>query len=616
MSTGMESKLMGKSRQSGEIRKWFLFAFICFCVGVVMAPWVTGLPNGGEIPDVAGSTVVQTPALCASMPECHVTDSTLNMFGSLAFVDLPDAYVAGAQYQIGIQIVGTPSTQVYGFELATFFEDSLQQAGDLAPVTSGVGLLHIDGYQLLTHLDPLNSGAITFQWTAPKAPSGPVVFRVASNAANGNFSNTGDHIRTLDAIVQVAETNPDGDGDGVDDAVEDGAANGGDGNNDGTPDRLQAQVASLPDPVSGRYVTLVAPEGSLFGGVRPEADPSPNRAPLAVGYPVGLFGFLVNTPTPGGTVAVRVLLPEEVDADTYFNLGPPDWDKFTFDGDTGAEILEHEIVLHFRDGARGDSDGSSANGAISALGGPGRTRELFYFPQVGLGQDGGTLFVTDLVFVNPGGPNSIQVDFFDSAGAPLPVSYSLGGQMEGPTSTLSRELTEGESLIVRLTDSGAIRAGYARIVSDRTVGATAVFSQIRTPDDVVLYQSGVPATTSLGDFSVAVRVAEGLDTGLALVNASQGVGATPDQAAQAAVTLRLYDTDFQLLATRELNLPPGQHLPQFVTQFFPELVGSGDFFGSVTVASDQPLAAVTLQQTSTPTLTTFPVVPGRADSGN
>ncbi len=606
--------LAGPCRWRLEIGKWFLFTFSSFLVVVVAASMATGFPSGGMIPREAG-TVVETPALCASRPECHVSpQSSLNMFGSLGFVDLPEAYVPGAEYEIGVEIVGTLSTRVYGFQLATFFQDTLGQAGRLTPVTGGVELVPFNGYQLLTHLEPLNSGVVQFRWTAPTLPSGPVVFRVASNAANGNNANTGDHIRTLDAVVHVAETNPDGDGDGVDDAVEDGAAEGGDGNGDGTPDRLQPHVASLPDPVSGKYVTLVAPPDTPLAGVRPEGTPSPEDAPLAVRFPVGLFAFLADTPVPGGTLTLRLLLPDGVAADSFFNFGPNGWSDFEFDGDTGAEPLDHEIRLHYRDGGRGDFDNSAANGQVSALGGPAEAGTLFYFPQIGLGRTTETLFVTDLVFVNTGGANHLRVDFLDSTGALLPVSYSVGGTVEGPTTTLDRDLATGASLIVRLTDGGEIRSGYARVVADRSLGATAVFSQFQLPSGVALYQAGVPATSGLYDFSVAVRVGDGLDTGLALANVSQGVGETPPQAAPANVTLRLYDSDFELMDTRVVNLPAGRHLPQFLTQFFPQLVGASDFFGSVTVASDQPLAAVTLQQTNTPTLTTFPVIVGRADN--
>jgi hypothetical protein len=47
----------------------------------------------------------------------------------------------------------------------------------------------------------------------------------------------------------------------------------------------------------------------------------------------------------------------------------PHWYDFTFDGETGAEIVGGKIVLHFVDGKRGDDDGT-VNGSITHIGTP------------------------------------------------------------------------------------------------------------------------------------------------------------------------------------------------------------------------------------------------------
>lgn len=50
----------------------------------------------------------------------------------------------------------------------------------------------------------------------------------------------------------------------------------GDGNADGTPDKDQANVASLPNSVDGKYMTLVAPSGlQLARALGPEPIPGP-----------------------------------------------------------------------------------------------------------------------------------------------------------------------------------------------------------------------------------------------------------------------------------------------------------------------------------------------------
>ena len=91
---------------------------------------------------------------------------------------------------------------------------------------------------------------------------------------------------------------------------------------------------------------------------------------------------------------------------------------------------------------------------------------------------------------------------------------------------------------------------------------------------------------------------------------------------QAQAVLRLYDESFNLIAVESLDLPSGAHQARFVFELFPEVLGpGGNFRGSLTVQSDVPLAAVTLRQNDdpalgfpdeVPTLSAFPVIPGRA----
>ena len=62
--------------------------------------------------------------------------------------------------------------------------------------------------------------------------------------------------------------------------------------------------------------------------------------------------------------------------DRYYKYGPthaqpaPHWYAFMYDGQTGAEIFDNRIVLHFMDGQRGDNDLWS-NGIIVDPGAPG-----------------------------------------------------------------------------------------------------------------------------------------------------------------------------------------------------------------------------------------------------
>ncbi|MFQ5644880.1 MAG: choice-of-anchor U domain-containing protein, partial [Thiogranum sp.] len=181
-----------------------------------------------------------------------------------------------------------------------------------------------------------------------------------------------------------------GDGDGISDAIEAAVSSTGDGNLDGIADAFQDNVTSLPDTF-GRYVTLETEPGIQLVNVEAIESPAPGSTPtLPVGtldFNHGFFSFHLENVPPGGTATVTIHLPEGQTATNYFKFGllpsdiltrdptlgvialPSHWYSFDYDGDTGAEIQGNRIILHFRDGERGDDD-LTANGHITDPGGP------------------------------------------------------------------------------------------------------------------------------------------------------------------------------------------------------------------------------------------------------
>ena len=164
----------------------------------------------------------------------------------------------------------------------------------------------------------------------------------------------------------------DTDRDGVLDPVEDAGPSGGDANADGTPDRLQANVASFPNAVNGRYVVLEALGDASLEKVEAVPNPSPLDVPPLVTFPLGFLTFqLVVGPTASGGV-VRLTGESGAELDAVYGFGPtPDdsaahWYPFPFDGSTGAEVFADRIDVHLADSARGDHD-LTANGRIVAL---------------------------------------------------------------------------------------------------------------------------------------------------------------------------------------------------------------------------------------------------------
>jgi hypothetical protein len=167
------------------------------------------------------------------------------------------------------------------------------------------------------------------------------------------------------------------DGDGVLNTIEIAAPNGGDGNQDSTSDHLQPKVSSLPNVLTGEYVTLVSAIGTTLADVAALANPLPGGTLANATFPFGYFDFTVSGLVPGATTTVDLRLPDSVSANTYYLYGPtpasptPHWFEFMFDGTTGAvfNFNGNLVTLHFVDGQRGDLD-LLANGVIRDPGGP------------------------------------------------------------------------------------------------------------------------------------------------------------------------------------------------------------------------------------------------------
>jgi hypothetical protein len=232
--------------------------------------------------------------------------------------------------------------------------------------------------------------------------SGFVLVQEARDLAPGVTSTNNQ--ATFRGPVVIA--NPaDGDDDGVPDAVENAAPNGGDNNFDGVPDGEQDRVASLPNAVDGRYVTLingdplvpVVPRAQFLRAVRALPPPAPADAPAGVSFPLGILKFVIDPvinaagapeENAGGPAGIVLLLPPGVTIDSYYKHGPtpsdliPHWYDFSLgipgpDFLTGASTVEGVypgtglpfIQLFFADNRRGDHFLAIDN-IISDPGGP------------------------------------------------------------------------------------------------------------------------------------------------------------------------------------------------------------------------------------------------------
>ena len=439
-------------------------------------------------------------------------------------------------------------------------------------------------------------------------------------------------------VLQI--DSPDSDGDGATDAQEDAGPNQGDSNLDGIPDREQGNVIHLTSDTGGEVV-LTAEEDIVITQAGFVDNPSPEDAPQGVRFPLGFLSFQLNGLEPGGETSVTIFInsvtadQEEAltaaDLNGYYRFGPtpdnpqPHWFNFEFDGQTGAVFGTHSVTLRFVDGQRGDDD-LTADGIIVDAGGcsfdPEGPRQT-YFAQVADGAAGDIRFQTSLTFINADSQEAqLQLDFFQSDGSGMNID--LGEAGSGPR--LDFNLSRGRALFAGSAGVGDPQAqlpiivGYARARAGRGVGGTLIFRRTDVPSGAILYETGLAASSPVSEFTISYDLLKSRNTGLAIVNPPEAEGPLEGAVTQANLTLRLYDPQFIQLLETTFALNDGQHISSFIDEFFPEDLALEE--GSLTVSSDRPLAVITLRQDDAafiefpdevPTLTTFPVIPGRAD---
>lgn len=217
-------------------------------------------------------------------------------------------------------------------------------------------------------------------------------------------------------------------------------------------------------------------------------------------------------------------------------------------------------------------------------------QNVFYFPQIADGSRGRIKFKTAMVFVNTGEATTVHVEFFDSNGDPMEMRF--GNNEAGSELLLS--LPNGGGAYLQSQADPDLRVGYARITAGPGVDGTAIFTRIDITPNVVLYEAGVPSTRAAGDFVFLLDSLGDNDTGIALVNASEGLSDEPDPA---KIELTLRDADGNLIGTSSLDLARGQHRARFISELFPAIrEQASEMRGIVAVHSPVPLVALTLRQ--------------------
>lgn len=128
---------------------------------------------------------------------CHTGNSLNDAAGSLQ-IDGPLTYEPGETYTISV-LLGHSGQSRWGFELTDL---------GVGSISSTDGNTQVSGnYIKQTSAGTFNgqSGSTvswSFEWTAPESGTGNVTLYAAGNAANGNFSNSGDYIHTTSVTIE------------------------------------------------------------------------------------------------------------------------------------------------------------------------------------------------------------------------------------------------------------------------------------------------------------------------------------------------------------------------------------------------------------------------------
>jgi len=280
-----------------------------------------------------------------------------------------------------------------------------------------------------------------------------------------------------------------------------------------------------------------------------------------------------------------------------------------------APVVETESVMVFRLTVTDGNGGEAADDVTVNVLPAGNAEASYYFPQVCAGTGGGLTISTRFILLNTGNNATVTVEFYDPQGNPMTIS--IEGQAV-PLSIYHFNIPGGAVLTFRTGEEDSLKVGYAKVMTGSGVDGNAVYVVADTPSGIVTAEAGVPSTRPLDSFSFFADSIDTANTGLVIVN-------PPDEGVSggdASVTLRLYDTEFQLINTRTLTLGPGEHVAKYFNEIFLDVAGAAEMEGVVTGEASRPVATAVIRQNADPsrsfpdyvsTLTIFPVIPGRAD---
>lgn len=142
---------------------------------------------------------------------CHSGNALNDDVGRLTLEGFPERYTPGATYDLVLTLTRTPAITAAGFQLAVRRADSTQAGTIQVPAEDPVRIALLDerGVQYAHHqltrpaAPPAETVRWKLSWTAPEEAE-EVLVHAAAVAGNGDGSQTGDHVYTLEQTAEQA----------------------------------------------------------------------------------------------------------------------------------------------------------------------------------------------------------------------------------------------------------------------------------------------------------------------------------------------------------------------------------------------------------------------------
>ncbi|RJP77259.1 MAG: hypothetical protein C4522_16020, partial [Desulfobacteraceae bacterium] len=145
---------------------------------------------------------------------------------------------------------------------------------------------------------------------------------------------------------------------------------------------INNEIRSLQDNIKsvmlgdGQSLTIESSEGTKISKLEIKEKPSSSDIPSDdLEFTYGLVDLTIENVDINGSATVKLYLPEGSSPETYYKYGPtPDqpeshWYEFEYDGETGAQIDQNVITLHYVDGKRGEDNISEEDDKITVTNG-------------------------------------------------------------------------------------------------------------------------------------------------------------------------------------------------------------------------------------------------------